>query len=50
VLTIDKFSKSIEGELKPKNIEEQFKKFCLSTKIDKEKRLVSNEIKYIFTL
>jgi len=50
VLTIDKFSKSIEGELKPKNIEEQFRKYCLSTKIDKEKRLVGIQIKYIFTL
>jgi len=48
VLTIDKFSKLLEGELKPKNIEEQFKKYCLSTKIDKEKRLVSFQIKYIF--
>jgi len=50
VLTIDKFSKTIEGELKPKNIEEQFKKYCLSTKIDKEKRLVGIQKKYIFTL
>jgi len=50
VLTIEKFSKSLEGELTPKNIEEQFKKYCLSTKIDKEKRLVGIQIKYIFTL
>lgn len=41
VATIDKFSKSLEGETKPKNIEEQFRKYCLSTKNDKEKRLVS---------
>jgi len=39
VSTIDKFSKSLEGETNPKNIEEQFKKYCLTTKIDKEKRL-----------
>ncbi|XP_025200981.1 mesencephalic astrocyte-derived neurotrophic factor homolog [Melanaphis sacchari] len=39
VSTIDKFSKSLEGEKSPKNIEEQFRKYCLTTKIDKEKRL-----------
>ncbi|XP_060839097.1 mesencephalic astrocyte-derived neurotrophic factor homolog [Rhopalosiphum padi] len=39
VSTIDKFSKSLEGEKNPRNIEEQFKKYCLNTKIDKEKRL-----------
>jgi len=39
VATIDRFSKSLEGEAKPKNIEEQFRKYCLSTKNDKEKRL-----------
>ncbi|CAH1710538.1 mesencephalic astrocyte-derived neurotrophic factor homolog [Aphis gossypii] len=39
VSTIEKFSKTLEDEKNPKNIEEQFKKYCLSTKIDKEKRL-----------
>jgi len=51
VNTIDKFSNTLEGEKNPKNIEEQFKKYCLSTKIDKEKRLVSSyvaiQIKYV---
>lgn len=41
VATIDKFSKTIEGEKNPKNIEEKFRKYCLSAKNDKEKRLVS---------
>lgn len=44
VSTIDKFSKTLEGETNPKNIEEKFKKYCLSTKIDKEKRLVSSNM------
>lgn len=44
VATIDKFSKAIEGELTPKNIEEQFRKFCQSAKNDKEKRLVNKTI------
>jgi len=46
VATIDKFSKTIEGKLTPKNIEEQFRKFCQSVKNDKEKRLVSFTIGY----
>ena len=50
MVTIEKFSKSLEGETEPKNIEEQFKKYCLSTKNDKEKRLVgySNKIYFSF--
>lgn len=44
VATINKFSKTIEGELTPKNIEEQFREFCQSAKNDKEKRLVNKTI------
>jgi hypothetical protein len=39
VVTIDKFSKTLEGKLVPKDIEDQFRKYCKSTKNDKEKRL-----------
>lgn len=48
VATIDKFSKAIQGELTPKNIEEQFRKFCRSAKNDKEKRLVNKTIDELF--
>jgi hypothetical protein len=41
VSTIDKFSKTLEGETNTKVIEEKFRKYCRSSRIDKEKRLVS---------
>lgn len=44
VAAIDKFSKTLEGETDLKKIENQFKKYCLSTKNDKEKRLVSKTL------
>jgi len=49
VATIDKFSSLLKGEKTPTSIEDQFKKYCTSTKNDKEKRLVS-KIKSIITL
>lgn len=45
VATIEKFAKTLEGDLSTTNIEDSFRKYCLSTKNDKEKRLVS-EVKY----
>ncbi|XP_025424437.1 mesencephalic astrocyte-derived neurotrophic factor homolog [Sipha flava] len=39
VSTIDKFSKTLEGETNTKVIEEKFRKYCRSSRIDKEKRL-----------
>jgi len=50
VSTIDKFSKLLEGETNPKNIEEEFKNYCSSTKIDKEKRLVGKIYFYLVEL
>lgn len=47
VATIDKFSKTLEGETNLKNIENQFRKYCVSTKNDKEKRLVGKILFYI---
>lgn len=46
VSTIDKFSKTLEGETNTKVIEEKFRKYCHSSKIDKEKRLVSRKKLY----